>query len=254
QGEILPYRLLLPLTELGLDMHTLIDKNTTQHLITTTELQKLFPRGKVQRRHKVALNRLSLAVSALCPNAPHTPAHKPCKWTCPLPLEDRRLREIPDTPTFTSLKHKTTLPTPILAPSLDPHVHRNMPVTWNTQMQHNTSTGTYHTTTKTQTHTPSLPAEHDDAGRKRKKSHHQQQQEFINNNTRCDNKQVETMSAAIHEAQLHDLTTENPTSYMLSRKVMTALQQDTKKCIPHLGQPPEPKVQGPRPNPEARTR
>jgi ribonuclease HI len=255
QRDILPHRCLLPLTELGLDMHMLIDKNTTKHLITTTELQKLFPRGKVQHRHKVALNRLSLAISAQCPQAPHTEVHDPRRWPSALPLEDRRLREIPDNPQYTGLRHKTSLPIPVLTPSLGPHVSRDTPVVWSVPTrkprQNRAEPGDLECDPPQPPNTPVEPAH---TGRKRTRSVRQRQQDFINNNTRCDNKEVGTENAAIHWAQIHDPTPEHRTSYMEARRFMTALRKDTSKSVPSLGIPSGPVVHGPRPHPHPRSR
>jgi len=251
--ETLPYRCLLPLTELGLDMHALIDKNTTQHLITTTELQKLFPRGKVQHRHKVALNRLSLAISAQCPQAPHTKAHDPRCWSSALPLEDRRFREIPSDPPYTGLRHKASLPNPVLAPSLDPHVHRDTPVAWRMTTQKPRQPREEPDDMESDPPAPpSHPTEPACTRRKRTRSVYQRQQDFINNNTRCDNSKVGTDNATIHGVHLRDPTPQR-TSYMEARRVMAALRQDTRRSVPNLGNPPGPIVQGPRPCPSRRT-
>jgi hypothetical protein len=101
---------------------------------------------------------------------------------------------------------------------------------------------------------PKNPVEPGRTGRKRTRSVRQRQLDFINNNTRCDNKDVGTESAAVHNVQLRDPTPEYRTSYMEARRFMSALRYDTRKSLPNLGTPPGPAVHGPRPRPNQRTR
>ncbi|PNH00665.1 hypothetical protein TSOC_013507, partial [Tetrabaena socialis] len=87
------------LADLGLDLEQLVDKNTRAHLIDTQELRRRYPSGLAKPRHALALNRLSLALSAKCDPPPHKEVASVFKSTRPLPRECK-CRQIPETVTL----------------------------------------------------------------------------------------------------------------------------------------------------------
>lgn len=94
-GTALNVRWLQPLAELDINLSDLLDRNKRGCLIDTAQLLERFGR-QVKRRHLVALNRLSLALSARCqpPRHDHDPGRY--KDTKPLPLPLRTLpRDVP---------------------------------------------------------------------------------------------------------------------------------------------------------------
>ncbi|PNH03341.1 hypothetical protein TSOC_010608 [Tetrabaena socialis] len=123
QHEV-PYRYLLPLTELGLDLSTLVDQNTKAHLIDTKELTRLAP-GRIKRRHMIALNRVSLLVSGTCSaalaemvgNNVTTQATNLDRYNSTAPLQRER-RAIPQDSPYSGLISKRTVPMSTLMPTL----------------------------------------------------------------------------------------------------------------------------------------
>ncbi|PNH00348.1 hypothetical protein TSOC_013837, partial [Tetrabaena socialis] len=100
-------RYLLTLADLGLDLEQLVDKNTRMHLIDTQELRRRFPSGLAKPRHALALNRLSLALSARCDPPPHKEVANTFKSTRPLP---RECRQIPETVALNEMPVRVPLP------------------------------------------------------------------------------------------------------------------------------------------------
>jgi ribonuclease HI len=102
----LPFRYIQPLLELGCDLRLLRDRNTGKHLIDTTQLERLFA-SRVRRRHKLALNRLSLALS---PDPDTRAQAKRYNKVTPLQLDSRLLPEVSD---LTGLARSSPIPCPV---------------------------------------------------------------------------------------------------------------------------------------------
>lgn len=210
----LPLQYVHPLTELGLDLQALVDKNTGRHLISSAELPNLFAKKSlVKHRHKLALNRLSLALSAPYRDQ-QPPELNPPKYPHTQPLA-ADLRQIPDTPAFAGLIPTACVPNPALAPTLtqfstqgerppaadnesdgdEPQLAQRVPSPVSPATN---PAGETRGEAGTDTARPN-PARTRPPRRRKRAGLTALQEALIANNTRCDNQAVRTDKAKIHQ-------------------------------------------------------
>jgi exonuclease III/ribonuclease HI len=120
----LPIEHVLPLAELQLELSHLVDRNTGRHLITSKQLEQRLGTHRVRHRHKVALNRLSLALSD--PGTPLGLTTTPERHTSPEPLESSK-RAIAEHAQLHSLLTRKDPPPPGMVPSLTPFLQPSTP-------------------------------------------------------------------------------------------------------------------------------
>ena len=84
-AETLPARVLLPLAKLDINLQDLLDKNDTQRIISTADLQRRLG-GAVRRHHMLALNRLTLALRAAVEELPRS-VRASLGWRCDIDLD-----------------------------------------------------------------------------------------------------------------------------------------------------------------------